>query len=79
MHMQDRTIVVLATDARINERLIARGMDPMRGPCLADVLQEAIGERLTSKDALRLWNPERLAGDPRVRAVLTRYVEQQAS
>ena len=33
--MQDRTIVVLATDARINERLIARGMDPMRGPCLA--------------------------------------------
>ena len=79
MHMQDRTIVVLATDARINERLIARGMDPMRGPCLADVLQEAIGERLTSRDALRLWDPDRLARDPRVRAVLSRYVEQQAS
>lgn len=79
MHRQHRTIVVLATDARINERLIARGMDPMRGPCLADVLQEAIGERLTSKDALRLWDPERLASDPRVRAVLSRYVEQQAS
>ena len=45
--MQDRTIVVLATDARINERLIARGMDPMRGPCLAEVLHEATGERLT--------------------------------
>ncbi|MBB5220931.1 hypothetical protein HNP73_000852 [Amaricoccus macauensis] len=79
MHTQDRKIVVLATDARINERLIARGMDPMRGPCLADVLHEAIGERLTSKDALRLWDPDRLAGDPRVRAVLSRYVEQQAS
>jgi hypothetical protein len=76
--MQDRTIVVLATDARINERLIARGMDPMRGPCLAEVLQEAIGETLSSKEALRLWNPERLAGDPRVRAVLSRYVERRA-
>ena len=76
--MQDRTIVVLATDARINERLIARGMDPMRGPCLADVLQEAIGERLSSRDALRLWDPERLADDPRVRAVLRRYVDQRA-
>lgn len=73
--MPDRMIVVLATDARINERLIARGMDPMRGPCLADVLQEAIGERLSSREALRLWNPERLAGDPRVRAVLSRYAE----
>ena len=41
--MPDRMIVVLATDARINERLIARGMDPMRGPCLADVLHEATG------------------------------------
>ena len=47
--MQDRTIVVLATDARINERLIARGMDPMRGPCLAEVLHEATGERLTRR------------------------------
>lgn len=79
MQTQDRIIVVLATDARINERLIARGMDPMRGPCLADVLQEATGERLTSRDALRLWDPERLAQDPRVRQVLTRYVERQAS
>ena len=76
--MQDRTIVVLATDARINERLIARGMDPMRGPCLADILHEATGERLSSKEALRLWNPERLAGDPRVRAVLHRFVERRA-
>ena len=71
--MQDRTIVVLATDARINERLIARGMDPMRGPCLADVLLEATGERLTSREALRLWDSDRLAGDPRVSAVLRRY------
>ena len=77
--MQDRTIVVLATDARINERLIARGMDPMRGPCLAEVLHEAIGERLSSKDALRLWDPERLANDPRVSAVLRRYAIQRAS
>jgi hypothetical protein len=76
--MQERTIVVLATDARINERLIARGMDPMSGPCLADVLQEAIGERLSSREALRLWDPERLAGDPRVSAVLRRYAEAQA-
>ena len=75
--MQDRTIVVLATDARINERLIAQGMEPMSGPCLADVLQEATGERLTSRDALRLWNPDRLAGDPRVSAVLRRYVGQR--
>ncbi|MFO1210596.1 MAG: hypothetical protein U1E40_15465 [Amaricoccus sp.] len=77
--MQDRTIVVLATDARINERLIARGMDPMRGPCLAEIVQEATGERLSSKDALRLWNPERLAGDPRVRAVLRRYADQRGA
>lgn len=74
--MQNRTIVVLATDARINERLIARGMDPMRGPCLADILHEATGERLSSKEALKLWNPERLAGDPRVRAVLSRFAER---
>ena len=76
--MQNRTIVVLATDARINERLIARGMDPMRGPCLADILHEATGERLSSKEALKLWDPERLAGDPRVRAVLNRFVERRA-
>ncbi len=75
--MQDRTIVVLATDARINERLIARGMDPMRGPCLADILHEATGERLSSKEALKLWDPERLAGDPRVRAVLSRFAERR--
>ena len=73
--MQDRTIVVLATDARINERLIAQGMDPMRGPCLADVVQEATGERLSSREALRQWDPARLAGDPRVSAVLMRYAE----
>jgi hypothetical protein len=77
--MQDRTIVVLATDARINERLIARGMDPMRGPCLADVLHEATGERLSSRDALRLWDPDRLAKDPRVSAVLRRYATARAS
>lgn len=76
---QDRTMVVLATDARINERLIARGMDPMRGPCLADVLHEAIGEKLSSRDALKLWDPERLAGDPRVRAVLSRYVDRRSA
>jgi hypothetical protein len=75
--MQNRTIVVLATDARINERLIARGMDPMRGPCLADILHEATGERLSSKEALKLWDPERLAGDPRVRAVLSRFAERR--
>jgi hypothetical protein len=77
--MQDRTIVVLATDARINERLIARGMDPMRGPCLADVLHEATGERLSSREALRLWDPDRLVKDPRVSAVLRRYATPRAS
>jgi hypothetical protein len=71
--MQDRTLVVLATDARINERLIARGMAPMEGPCLADVLRTATGEEISSADALRLWQPERLARDPRVRAVLMKY------
>ena len=59
-----RTVVVLATDARINERLIARGMDPMRGPCLADVLHEATGERLTSREALRLWEPRAAGARP---------------
>ena len=62
--MQDQTVLVLATDARINERLIARGMDPMDGPCLAEVIHEATGERLTSKEALRLWGRERLARRP---------------
>ena len=38
----------------------------------------AIGERLSSRDALKLWYPERLAGDPRVRAVLRRYAERTA-
>ncbi|MCB1354596.1 MAG: hypothetical protein KDK03_17835 [Rhodobacteraceae bacterium] len=72
--MNERAIVVCATDARINERLVARGMDPMEGPCLTDVLHEAIGEKLTSREALRLWQPEKLARDPRVRAVLQRYL-----
>ena len=71
--MHDRIYVVLATDARINERLIARGMEPMAGPRLTEVLHEATGERMTSRDALRLWQPDRLAGDPRVREVLRRY------
>jgi len=71
--VQDRTLVVLATDARINERLIARGMDPMEGPCLTELLRTATGESLSSAEALRLWNPDRLARDPRVRAVLMRY------
>ena len=71
--MQERAIVSLATDARINERLIARGMEPMMGPCLADVLHEAIGRRLTSREALREWSPERLARDPRTREVISRY------
>ena len=71
--MPDQTVLVLATDARINERLIARGMDPMNGPCLAEIIHEATGERLTSKDALRLWGRERMARDARVRAVLSRF------
>ncbi len=71
--MQDRAIIVLATDARINERLVARGMDPMDGPCLTEILQEATGEKLSSKEALRLWDPDRLARDSRVREVLKRY------
>ena len=73
--MPDRMIVVLATDARINERLIARGMDPMRGPCLGDVIKQAHGERLSSREAQRLWKPQRDGGDTRVRAVLSRYAE----
>ncbi|CAN5663407.1 hypothetical protein BH23PSE1_BH23PSE1_14960 [soil metagenome] len=70
--MDDRTIAGLATDARINERLVARGMDPMRGPVLSQLLREATGESLTSREALRLWNADRLAADRRVRAVLSR-------
>ena len=73
--MQDRTLVVLATDARINERLIARGMAPMEGPCLSEIIRVATGESLSSRDALRLWQPERLAEDPRVREVLMRFAE----
>lgn len=76
--MQERIYVVLATDARINERLIARGMEPMQGPSLTEVLHEATGVRMSSKDALRLWQPDKLAGDPRVRAVLRRYSEVTA-
>ncbi len=71
--MLERAIVSLATDARINERLIARGMEPMSGPCLADVLQEATGKRPTSREALREWSPERLVRDPRTREVISRY------
>jgi hypothetical protein len=73
--MDDRTIADLAVDARINERLIARGMDPMRGPVLSQVLREATGEEMSSWDALRAWKPERLASDRRIRAVLSRYAE----
>ena len=72
--MSDRAIVLFATDARINERLVARGMDPMPGPPLIDLLHEATGETLSSREALRDWLPERLAHDPRVRAVIERYV-----
>lgn len=71
--MTDRTLVVLATDARINERLIARGMDPMGGPVLGTILREATGESLPSREALRLWGPERMARDPRIAAVLRRH------
>jgi hypothetical protein len=73
--MDERAIVVFATDARINERLIARGMDPMEGPRLTEIVHEATGESLTSREALRLWQPERLAQDPRVRRVLQRYLK----
>ncbi|HPG23781.1 MAG TPA: hypothetical protein PLH75_13420 [Amaricoccus sp.] len=72
--MQDRALVVLATDARINERLIARGMAPMEGPSLGAILREATGESLASKEALRLWGADRLVRDPRVAAVLRRHV-----
>jgi hypothetical protein len=71
--MHDRALVVLATDARINERLVARGMDPMRGPCLTEILREATGETWTSRDALKAWQPEQLAKDPRIREVLIRH------
>ena len=72
--MSDRAIVVFATDARINERLVARGMEPMPGPRLTHILQEATGQTLSSQEALREWQPDRLALDPRVRAVIERYV-----
>ena len=77
--MHDRIFVVLATDARINERLVARGMEPMQGPRLTEVLHEATGVRMSSKDVLRDWQPDRLAGDPRVRAVLRRYSDGVAA
>ena len=70
--MNERAIVVFATDARINERLVARGMDPMEGPRLTEIVQEATGEALSPKEALKLWQPDRLVQDPRVRAVLKR-------
>ncbi len=72
----DRTLIVLATDARINERLIARGMAPMEGPVLGAILQEATGEVVPSREALRTWDPERLARDPRVAAVLRRHMAE---
>jgi len=71
--MQNRALIVLATDARINERLVARGMAPMRGPRLTDILHEATGEEWSSRDALKAWHPERLAQDPRVREILMRH------
>jgi hypothetical protein len=70
--MNERAIVVFATDVRINERLVARGMDPMEGPRLTEIVHEATGEKLSSRDALRLWCADRLVEDPRVRAVLER-------
>lgn len=76
--MQDRTLVIIATDARINERLVARGMDPMHGPRLTQILHEATGEEWTSRDALRAWQPERLAQDPRIREVLMRHAATAA-
>lgn len=74
--MLDRTLVVLATDARINERLIARGMVPMAGPVLGAILHEATGESVPSREALRIWDPERMARDPRVAAALRRHVAE---
>jgi hypothetical protein len=71
--MEDERLAGLATDARINERLIARGLDPMQGPVLSRILHEALGELISSHDALRMWKPDRLTADRRVRAVLRRY------
>ena len=71
--MDESRLAGLATDARINERLIARGLDPMKGPVLSQILHEALGEQVPSDEALRLWKPERLTADRRVRAVLRRY------
>ena len=76
--MDDVSLADLATDARINERLIARGMDPMKGPVLSQILHEALGETFSSHDALRIWKPERLTADRRVRAVLSRYAAAAA-
>lgn len=71
--MDESHLAGLATDARINERLIARGLDPMKGPVLSQVLKEALGQSLPSHEALRLWKPERMTADQRVRTVLSRY------
>jgi hypothetical protein len=71
--MEDTRLTGLATDARINERLIARGLDPMKGPVLSQILHEALGRTVPSQEALRIWNAERLTTDRRVRAVLRRY------
>ncbi len=71
--MDESHLTGLATDARINERLIARGLDPMKGPILSQVLEEALGQSLPSHEALRQWKPERMTADQRVREVLRRY------
>jgi hypothetical protein len=71
--MNDAHLADLATDARINERLIARGMDPMKGPVLSQILHEALGETISSHEALRTWKSDRMTADRRVRAVLSRY------
>jgi hypothetical protein len=73
LRMDDVRLAGLATDARINERLVARGLAPMKGPVLTAVLKEALGQSIPSQEALRQWKPDRLTTDRRVRAVLTRY------
>jgi hypothetical protein len=71
--MEEVRLAGLATDARINERLIARGLAPMKGPILTAVLKEALGQSVSSQEALRQWKAERLTRDRRIRAVLSRY------
>jgi hypothetical protein len=45
----------------------------MRGPVLSEILLEALGQKVSSDEALRVWKPQRLAADARVAAVLRRY------